>query len=128
MKFIIGFLIVSILFSVYIKLDIPYKQDYMNENAKIKNYKNSVTEVINIVRAMEKIDTMLITFPNDKITDSNGNVIGTNYKAPIKGYIKVKVDNSIEFKLYDGEVCGIKPFDDGNAILNYGECESYNVD
>lgn len=128
MKFIIGLLLASILFSIYIKLDIPYKQDYMNEDNKIKNYKNSVSEIIKIVRGMEKTDTVVITFPGNDITDDYGNVIGTNYKAPIKGYIKVKVDNSIEFKLYDGEVCGTKPFNDSSATLSYGECSNYDFD
>lgn len=127
LNFIMIILILSILLSVYINLDIPSKQ-YKNEDNKIKNYKNSVSEIIKIVRGMEKTDTVVITFPSNEITDDNGNVIGTNYKAPIKGYIKVKVDNSIEFKLYDGEVCGTKPFNDSSATLSYGECSNYDFD
>ena len=127
MKLIMGLLIASSLFSVFINLDLPSKQ-YKKEDNKIKNYKNSVSEIIKIVRGMEKTDTIVITFPGNEITDDNGNVIGTNYKAPIKGYIKVKVDNSIEFKLYDGEVCGTKPFNDGSATLSYGECSNYDFD
>lgn len=127
LNFIMIILILSILLSVYINLDIPSKQ-YKNEDNKIKNYKNSVSEIIKIVRGMEKTDTEVITFPSNEITDDNGNVIGTNYKAPIKGYIKVKVDNSIEFKLYDGEVCGTKPFNDNSATLSYGECNNYDFD
>lgn len=127
LNFIMIVLILSFLLSVFINLDIPSKQ-YKKEDNKIKNYKNSVSEIIKIVRGMEKTDTVVITFPGNDITDDYGNVIGTNYKAPIKGYIKVKVDNSIEFKLYDGEVCGTKPFNDSSATLSYGECSNYDFD
>lgn len=119
------YLFAGVIASMILSETILLKTSY--ENDKVINYKQSILEVIKLGRGMDKDDTITLNFPNNDLTDKNGNLIGTDIPAPIKGYIRVKVDDSVEFKLFDGNICGIKSFDEKEATLTYGECQTYEI-